>query len=209
MEPGDVLRLDVDEMKLIGTCLEWWRVSKGAYDIVVSGSRKRGRSTSGTSGDLELQCDGVLTVKRTGLLLDFGSVAKGFALDMVRQTLLDEGVTCAFVHGGTSSVMTIGVPPDQPCWKVRVGNDVVGLDGAYMACLSVSKPMQGEARHIANARDAAADGETKIVVAVAHASGLDAEGWSTLLLIDAPRRDEYEAMVGAIGGKVMLAHAEK
>ncbi|MBU6413450.1 MAG: FAD:protein FMN transferase [Planctomycetes bacterium] len=208
MQPGVTLRLDADEARLVRACLDLYEVSDGAYDIVVSGSRKRGMSNGGTSDDLKLLSDGTLTVNRTGLLLDFGSVAKGFALDMVRTVLMDEDVTCAFVHGGTSSVMTMGVPRDQKCWKVRVGDRVAQLDGTTASCLSVSKPMQGEVRHIADARGAATDGETKIIAAVAHASGLDAEGWSTLLLIDAPRRDEYEAMVGALGGKVIYAHAK-
>lgn len=208
MQPGTVLRLDADESRLLSACLDLWRVSHGAYDIVASGARKRGMADGGTSRDLELHGDGVLTVTRTGLLLDFGSVAKGFALDMARQMLLDEGVKCAFTHGGTSSVMTIGVPRDQPFWKVQVGDAIVRLDGADAACLSVSKPMQGDSRHIADARGADSGGANpSIIAAVTHAQGLVAEGWSTLLLLDQTRTPEVERMLRDCDGQVVFARS--
>lgn len=207
MEPGMTLRLDADEAKLINACLEWWKISAGAYDSVVSGARKRSVEPSGSSADMQLSGDNTLTVKRSGLLLDFGSVAKGFALDMARQVMLDEGVMCAFGHGGTSSVMTIGVPRDQPNWKVRVGELTVELDGSTAACLSVSKPMQGAARHIADARGTAEIADAQMIVAVTHASGLCSEGWSTLLLIDPSRRKDYDTMIDTRGGLVMYARA--
>lgn len=208
MQPGAVLRLDADESRLLSACLDLWRVSHGAYDIVVSGARKRGVTDGGTSRDLELRSDGILTVTKTGLLLDFGSVAKGFALDMARQVLLDEGVKCAFTHGGTSSVMTIGVPRDQPSWKVRVGDLTVELDGSTAACLSVSKPMQGDSRHIADARGMdSAGANPSIIAAVTHAQGLAAEGWSTLLLLDQVRTRELERMIRDRGGEVVFARS--
>jgi UDP-N-acetylmuramyl pentapeptide synthase len=66
--------------------------------------------------------------------------------------------------------MTIGVPRDQPNWKVRVGELTVELDGSTAACLSVSKPMQGAARHIADAARASGKvGEVRSFATTAEA----------------------------------------
>lgn len=208
IQPGHTLRMDLDESMLVESCMERWKISNGAYDIVVSGARKRGEEAHGTSADLALASDGTFRVGRSGLRLDFGSVAKGFVLDRVWATFLEEDVTCAFVHGGTSSVMTIGVPRDQERWKVRVGDRTIELDGASMNCLSVSRPMQGSLPHISDARVAAvSDRDTSMITAVVGSSGLETEGWSTLLLIDPARRHEYEAMIRDRVGEVVYAKA--
>jgi thiamine biosynthesis lipoprotein ApbE len=208
MESGNALRLDLEESMLVESCLEWWKISHGAYDIVVSGARKRGEEAHGTSADLALASDGTFRVARSGLRLDFGSVAKGFALDMVRVALMEEEVACAFVHGGTSSVMTIGVPRDQERWKVRVGDRTIELDGDFMGCLSVSRPIRGSLQHISDARTGGtSDVDASLIAAVIGSSGLHVEGWSTLLLLDPDRRHEYDSMIREQVGDVVYARA--
>lgn len=55
-----------------------------------------------------------------GLLLDFGGIAKGLALDQAAEVLMSQGITCAVLHGGTSTVVAIGAPPNEKGWKVRI-----------------------------------------------------------------------------------------
>ena len=57
---------------------------------------------------------------RDGMMIDLGSIGKGHALDVARETLLEAGITSALVHGGTSTVCGIGTPPGAPCWKVGI-----------------------------------------------------------------------------------------
>ena len=53
-------------------------------------------------------------------MVDLGSIGKGYALDAAVEVLLEAGVDCALVHGGTSTVYGLGCPPDQESWKVAV-----------------------------------------------------------------------------------------
>jgi FAD:protein FMN transferase len=58
--------------------------------------------------------------REPGVMLDFGAIGKGYAIDKAREVLGEAGVTSAIIHGGTSTVFAIGQPPDQPAWKVAI-----------------------------------------------------------------------------------------
>ena len=58
--------------------------------------------------------------KRQGVMLDLGAIGKGYAIDIAAECLIEAGVTSAFLHGGTSSIYAIGVPPDAPSWKAGI-----------------------------------------------------------------------------------------
>jgi thiamine biosynthesis lipoprotein len=55
---------------------------------------------------------------RSGMLLDLGSIGKGYALDRAVEILRDEEVRSGLIHGGTSTVSAWGKAPDQGAWKV-------------------------------------------------------------------------------------------
>jgi len=58
--------------------------------------------------------------ERAGMMLDLGSIGKGYALDRAVEVLREAGVTSAMVHGGTSTACAVGAPPDSEAWKVAV-----------------------------------------------------------------------------------------
>lgn len=58
--------------------------------------------------------------RREGVMLDFGGIGKGFAIDEALQLLREAGVSSAFLHGGTSTMAAIGRPPDASAWNVAV-----------------------------------------------------------------------------------------
>ncbi len=61
--------------------------------------------------------------------LDFGGIAKGFVLDLVREELEEMGIVDAFVHGGTSSAIGMGTAGGSG-WVIDVGDGVrATLDG--------------------------------------------------------------------------------
>ena len=59
---------------------------------------------------------------RAGLSLDLGSLGKGWALDRAAECLRESGVTCALLHGGTSTVIALGTPPSRESWRVELGS---------------------------------------------------------------------------------------
>lgn len=57
-----------------------------------------------------------------GLEFNFGAVGKGYALDRAAELLRTKwGIRSALLHGGGSSVVAIGSPPDEPRgWPIRL-----------------------------------------------------------------------------------------
>ncbi len=70
---------------------------------------------------VELDADR-LTVRfaHPGVMLDFGAIGKGFAVDRAAEILREAGVTSALLHGGTSTAYAIGRPPGSARWKITV-----------------------------------------------------------------------------------------
>jgi FAD:protein FMN transferase len=87
-----------------------------------------------------------------GVELNLNAVAKGYALDEAAAILREAGVASALLHGGTSSVLGIGSPPDAEAWRVGVADPqkpeclIETLD-LCDAALSVSS-QQRQARHV-------------------------------------------------------------
>ncbi len=57
---------------------------------------------------------------RPGVMLDLGAIGKGFAIEQAANCLREAEITSALFHGGTSTVLAIGAPPDAPGWKVAL-----------------------------------------------------------------------------------------
>ncbi len=69
-----------------------------------------------------------------GMMMDLGAVGKGYAIERAASVLVEAGVTCAFLHGGTSSSMAIGAPPGDACWKAAIPHP----------CLAASSMTEGQ-----------------------------------------------------------------
>jgi thiamine biosynthesis lipoprotein len=65
--------------------------------------------------------------KPTELSLDLGGIGKGYALDCTLEILSDWGVEKALVHGGTSTALSVGTPPEgegqKKGWPVGIGGE--------------------------------------------------------------------------------------
>jgi thiamine biosynthesis lipoprotein len=103
----------------VGPLVRAWRTAgengrKPAADALV-----RARESIGYS---RLLLDaGARTVRfaRAGMSIDLGAAGKGFALDCAMDVLREAGVGRALLHGGTSSVHTLGSPAAGGAWKVE------------------------------------------------------------------------------------------
>lgn len=62
--------------------------------------------------------DSTVRFTRAGVELDLGSIGKGCAVERAGELLREAGVTSALLHGGTSTVLAIGAPPDAAGWKI-------------------------------------------------------------------------------------------
>src|SRR5690242_704301 len=134
----NAVRVEPTLFRLIRRAKELSRETKGAFDITVGplvrcwgfmrGSGKTphpaevaaAREKVGTEL-LELdERDFTIRFARDDVMIDLGSIGKGFALECAARLLREAGVASAVLHGGTSTVCAIGTPPDAAAWNVAV-----------------------------------------------------------------------------------------
>ncbi len=60
-------------------------------------------------------------LKRAGMGLDLGSIAKGYAADEAARVLRDAGVTTALIDLG-GNILTLGTKPDRSKWRIGIQN---------------------------------------------------------------------------------------
>lgn len=66
------------------------------------------------------ETDSTVRFTREGVQLDLGSIGKGYAVERAGELLREAGVTSALLHGGTSTVLAIGAPPNADGWKIAL-----------------------------------------------------------------------------------------
>ncbi|MDF1798719.1 MAG: FAD:protein FMN transferase [Planctomycetota bacterium] len=215
------LVLDEDDLELWSTVLEVHAASGGAFDPDVARAMHAAgfhdqpdrRAELGPRPELdeqpvraaELKLQGRhLSLTAPGPCLDLGGVAKGHALDRAGRELSEAGVTCALLHGGTSSVLAIGAPPGQAAWQVRAplvdpqgdtqGELTIALcDVALAASRSDSQRNAVGTGHILDPRTGRALAAATSSLVLAPSAAL-ADAWATALCIDPTRRAAAEAM---------------
>jgi len=116
--------------------------SAGAYDITVGAlikawgfQRRQGRVPSTEERADALARSGMRHVvldpqrrtihyRRADVEINLGSIGKGYALDRVAQRLrMEWNIHGGLLHGGTSSVLGLGTPPQRPRgWPVGLGH---------------------------------------------------------------------------------------
>ncbi|MFH2000744.1 MAG: FAD:protein FMN transferase [Planctomycetota bacterium] len=206
------VRVDADFFDLLALCLRVSRASQGAFDITVGSlmecwgfhggsleeprveARARAMERVGFQ-QIELDEDArTIRFLKPGLRLDFGAVAKGFALDRAREILKDAGIRAALIHGGTSTIVAMGAPAGLPAWKIAIQDpeqDDAAIAYAELCdrTLSVSAPHGRSFRsqdrmwgHVMNTTEGGPAKEPLNLAAVVGTSAALADAWSTALV---------------------------
>ncbi|MBI5093790.1 MAG: FAD:protein FMN transferase [Candidatus Hydrogenedentes bacterium] len=131
-------RAAADIVDLVTYSKDLWRESDGAFDVTVGPLlklyglyRKQGKLPS----DKELldarakvgmdkvvidHAEGTVFLQKPGMLLDFGGIGKGLALDEAAAVLKKNGISIALLNGGASSILAMGAPPNEKGWTVNI-----------------------------------------------------------------------------------------
>lgn len=189
--------LDADTFELLTACEELRALTDGAFDVAVGqrmaalGFRGAADGASNDGGAFELdRARRTLRFTRAGTQLDLGAIAKGEALDRAAGVLRECGVERALLHGGTSSVLALGAPPQSTGWRVELAGFEPARD--VLLCeraLSVSAPRGRVAQHNGAQIGHVLDPRTgeplplNLRVAALGASGRESEAWSTAALV--------------------------
>lgn len=77
---------------------------------------------------------------REGVMLDLGSIGKGYALERAAERLREAGVSRGILHGGTSTVYGLGSPMDAEAWKVAVPKPEFAEQTIALGATSLHEP---------------------------------------------------------------------
>ncbi len=123
---------------LLEESVQYSRETDGAFDITVGPLMKhwgffrgRGRLPSPTEisdvlkqvGYQHIRLDPASRTIRfdeSGVEIDLGGIAKGYAVDQAVEVLRSNGIASALISGGTSSIYALGAPPGQRGWRVTI-----------------------------------------------------------------------------------------
>jgi FAD:protein FMN transferase len=133
------VRVSPELFALLSDCLDYSRMSDGAFDITVGplmkvwgfykgeGGLPQPREVKGALnrvGYKHVKLDaGALTVRfaRPGMDLDPGGIGKGYAVDRMVEVLKHAGVRIALVSASGSSIYGLGAPPNEPQgWPITI-----------------------------------------------------------------------------------------
>jgi thiamine biosynthesis lipoprotein len=169
------IRLDAQTFALFATAESVRQRSHGAFDIAL-----------GSGGVVLNAAHHTIRFDRPGVSLDLGGIAKGYALDHAALILRDHGIESALLHGGTSSVVAIGKPPDAEAWRVSFARcATLPFVELRNASLSVSRPFSQLVDHQPHIRDprTGTGVQQRRIAAVIGPSACEADAWSTALTV--------------------------
>jgi len=130
VESSDVFRINrlgrgrstvvqLDTFECLRIALEIERATGGAFDVAYGSAGPRPPGPR-----IELDPDRhTVGVLAEGVRIDLGGIGKGFALDRMAALLSDWEIDSALLCAGTSTLLALGPPPNEPGWPVSVGAD--------------------------------------------------------------------------------------
>ncbi len=161
---------------------------------------------------LELnESDFTVRFARPGVLVDLGSIGKGYALDRAAEMLREAGVTSALLHGGTSTVIALGQPPEAGSWKIALpgAGSVTLRDESLSVSAGWGKAftdaMGRELGHVIDPRRGEPVSGRRYAAVVA-ASAAVSDALSTAALLADPA--EQDRLLGAFPGVRLVAAGE-
>jgi thiamine biosynthesis lipoprotein len=136
------VRVDAELFDLIAEAMRYQRESGGAFDITVGPLMKAwgffrdaGRvptadelaAARGRVGGARLvlnAAEKTIAFDRSGVELDLGGIAKGYAVDRVVDVLRRRHIAAALISAGGSTIYGLGAPPGREAWDVEIQDPI-------------------------------------------------------------------------------------
>jgi thiamine biosynthesis lipoprotein len=139
------VRVDARLLTFLQTAQELSRLSNGSFDLTIGPLvelwRSHGQKQTIPSPEEIAAClhlvgtenivridpgNQTIELAAAGARLDAGAIGKGYALDRAANVLRDVGIRSALLHGGTSSLIAIGAPPNHSKgWPIAVQHPLI------------------------------------------------------------------------------------
>jgi FAD:protein FMN transferase len=182
--------------ELLQLCAEVHQQSEGAFDPSV-GRWQKNCDFSHVHLDPAAR---TVEYRNPELKLDLGGIGKGWAIDRAIEVLQEAGVQHALIHGGTSTVRTLGPPPGQMGWRIDVQGQAsveichasLSISESYSRKLDSASPSP-PTPHIINPHDGQPL-RPPCLAAVTAPTAAAADAWSTALLVQNPSRFSWKSL---------------
>lgn len=144
--------------------------------------------------NLELDSDArAARLKRPGMRIDLGGIAKGFALDEALEVLRGHGIANGLVDGG-GDLAVCGSPPEQTGWRIGLApaarqaygdRDLILTDGAVATSGDTEQFLEFAGRRYSHILDPRTGRpvEHRYLVTVVAPSGAEADAWASALSV--------------------------
>ena len=126
----------------VGPLIRRWGFYRGSGTLPDKEALERARAITGRR-HVHLDPDaGTVSFDADGVEIDLGGIGKGYAIDEAIRVLRERGVRHALLHGGTSTVASVGSGYDGAPWRIAVegGESLLGTLELTDRSLSVSAP---------------------------------------------------------------------
>jgi thiamine biosynthesis lipoprotein len=179
----------------VGPLIRCWGFYRGSGTLPDDESLESARAIAGRR-HVHLDPDaGTVSFDADGVEIDLGGIGKGYAIDEAIRILRERGVEHALLHGGTSTVASIGSGYDGAPWRIAVegGESLLGTLELTDRSLSVSAPtgksFTHEGRIMGHVIDPrlGAPATAAAVAAVESESATESDALSTAALVLGPR----------------------
>jgi thiamine biosynthesis lipoprotein len=104
----------------VGPVVRLWRLSRRTQRLPDPQKLAAARALIGYENVVLDPKARAVTLKKSGMQLDLGGIAKGFAAEEAQAVLKKEGITRALV-AASGDIVVSGPPPDSDAWTVGIG----------------------------------------------------------------------------------------
>ena len=135
LQVGDKFLLSEDTLECLIQSQKLFDITNGAFDITIGNQKENWEKENFSSEHLNAnesipssqkfdinEFEHTITVLSDDLNIDLGGLGKGYALDKVCDLLLEWEIENAFIHGGGSSVKSIGNLSNFNGWPITISN---------------------------------------------------------------------------------------
>ena len=137
LQAGEKLLLSEDTLECLIQSQKLFEITSGAFDITIGSYKESWGNENFSSKHLNAnepilvkqkfdinKFEHTITVLSDDLNIDLGGLGKGHALDKVCDLLLEWDIENAFIHGGGSSVKSIGNLSNYQGWPITLSNPI-------------------------------------------------------------------------------------
>jgi thiamine biosynthesis lipoprotein len=228
---GDV-RVEPSLFDVIQEALMFSRRSNGKFDVTIApllrtwtSARAEGRNPSADEISEARRCVGYEKIEASSpdrirlrsdcVEIDLGGIGKGYAVDRAIGVLKAAGIRHALINAGSSSIASIGSPPERQGWPVLLNARVAGHRILLLRDRSISTSEQSPSGGILDPQTGTPAG-SQLSISVVAPSATVSDALSTTLLMlpleDGMRLVSQFAGVSALWmtgtGELKAAHGE-